>query len=293
MIKLPNFSSCVEVKHLFQKMGITEIAELPEVEFVKTHIETREIIVPNTEQLQFAQEIKLKAISLAHENFTVAVDDTLEVNGLKCCIYIKNQNQGVNPYSCTSTYRFHLCNCKTIQDMVLKGRKDRYVATSREDGVFPVNAQNYYKEILIPLTLCKNCKDILINNGMYQEPFSLKSFYKEYQPDIPKTFKREEQVPITKKYAPNHTELANKYKEAVHYKCQGCGVDCSHHHSCLHMHHINGEGTDNKRSNLKILCVVCHMEQPFHDHMKVNSRFQKEAQVVKKLQKEQGLFTLK
>lgn len=293
MINLPDFSSCVEIKYLLQKMGIVELAELPEVQFIKTHIEKREVIVPNTEQLRFAEEIKLKAISLAHENFTVAPDDTLEVNGLKCCIYIKNQSQGVNPYSRTSTYRFHLCNCKTIQDMVLKGRKDRYVATSREDGIFPVNAQNYYKEILVSLNLCKNCKDILIGNGMYEEPFSIKNFYKEYQPDIPKTFKREEQVSITKKYAPDHTELAKKYKESVYYKCQGCGVDCSHHHSYLHMHHINGEGTDNKRSNLKILCVVCHMEQPFHDHMKGNPRFKKEAQIVKKLQKEQGLFTLK
>lgn len=292
MIKLPDFSACVEIKHLLQKMGVIKIPELPDVEFVKTRVKIVETIVPNTEQLQFAEKIKLKAVSLAHETFTVVKDETLEVNGVKCCIYIKNQSQGVNPYNKTSTYKFHLCNCKTIQDMVLKGRKDRYVATSRADGIFPVNAQNYYKEILVSLELCKNCRDILIHNGMYKEPFSLKNFYEEYQPDIPKTFRRTEQVPITEKYAPDHTERANKYKQSIHYKCQGCGVDCSQHRSYLHMHHVNGEGTDNKRSNLKILCVICHMEQPFHDHMKGNPRFQKEAQIVRQLQKEQGIFTV-
>ena len=55
MIKLPDFSACVEVKHLLQKMGVIKIPELPDVEFVKTRVKIVETIVPNTEQLQFAE----------------------------------------------------------------------------------------------------------------------------------------------------------------------------------------------------------------------------------------------
>lgn len=295
MINLPDFSTCIDVKYLLQKMGIIEIGELPKVDFVRTRIETKETIVSNTKQLQFAEKIKIKAVPLEQEFFSVANNETLEINGVKCCIYIKNQSQGVNTYSKTSTYKFHLCNCKTIQDMTLKGRKDRYVATSRDDGMFPVNAQSYYgaREVLIHLELCKHCQDILTRNGMYSSPFSLEEFYKKYQPDIPKTFKRAEQVPITEKYAPDHAEIAAKYKESVQYRCQSCGVDCSKNRGCLHMHHVNGVGSDNKRSNLRILCVACHMEQPCHEHMNRNPRFLKDAEIVKKLQHEQGLFTLR
>ena len=294
MIKLPDFSTCIDVKYLLQKMGITEIGELPAVEFVRTRIETRETVVPNTEQLKFAKEIKLKAVSLTHKSFAIANDETLELNGIKCCIYIKNQSQGVNAYARTSTYKFHLCNCKTIQDMTLKGRKDRYVATSRDDGIFPVNAQSYYgaREVLVHLELCKHCQDILIRNGMYHDPFSLKEFYRKYQPNIQNTFKRTEQVPVTEKYAPDHDEIAVRYKESVHYHCQSCGVDCSKNRGCLHLHHVNGEGTDNKRSNLRILCVACHMEQPCHEHMRRNPRFLKDIEIIRKLQNEQGLFAL-
>lgn len=294
MIKLPDFFERADVKLLFQEMGITEIAELPVVEFVKTRVEIRETIIPNTKQLQFAEKIKLKDVPLAHETFTVANDETLEVNGVKCCIYIKNQSWGVD-FSCeTSTYRFHLCNCKKIQEMVSNGRKERYVATSRDDGEFPVNVQSHGKAIEknMCLELCKLCKNILVQKNMYGEPFSLKSFYEKYQPEIPRTFKRTEHVPLTEKYAPDHTELAHKYKESVNYVCQICGVDCSQHPSYLHMHHRNGEGTDNRRINLNILCVVCHMAQPCHGGMKRIPKYRMEAQRVQQLQKEQGLLTV-
>jgi len=32
--------------------------------------------------------------------------------------------------------RYHLCNCRTWQDMKAKGRQDRYVASTRVDGYF-------------------------------------------------------------------------------------------------------------------------------------------------------------
>jgi len=36
----------------------------------------------------------------------------------------------------------------------------------------------------------------------------------------------------------------------------------------LHVHHRNGQKNDNRDSNLAVMCVACHAEQPMRGHMK-------------------------
>lgn len=192
-----------------------------------------------------------------------------------------------------SDYKFHLCNCQTLQEMVSGGRKKRYVITSRADGRFPTNPQgaNVKQPVLMRLDLCEHCIRILRAKGMYFEAFTLEEFYKRYQQDIPYDFQREEQVVISEKYAPDHAEVARRYKEAVHYKCQICTVDCSGYHNVLHLHHKNGVGSDNKRDNLAVLCVMCHAEQYKHEYMKSNPKHKDAILTVRRLRKEQSLYS--
>lgn len=293
MIKLPDFSSCVEIKQLLHNMGISKIVMLPNIEFVRQKIVTQIVTVKNTEQLNFAKKIQLEAIPLEFEELSIAGDETLEIKGIKCSIYIKNQDEQYLQDKNSSTYKYHLCNCNTIQSMILQGRKDRYVATSRHDGLFDVNIQSKMvktKSKPIKLELCEHCKKKLQDKGMYFEPFNLKKFYDKYQPEIRQDFQREEQVIATEKYAPDHNEYAKKYKESVNYCCQICGVNCSKFPHCLHMHHKNGVTTDNKRENIQILCVACHMEQAYHGHMKNDQKFLSDAQTVYSLWEEQGIY---
>ena len=181
MIKLPDFTKCVQIQNLFLNMGIREIklSPLPENKFVRTIREVKTVTVANTEQITFRNKIKITAVDI--DPTQIRIDPKtglLEVNGSKCCIYIKNQRQGYDLYQKKSAYRFHLCECRTIHSMISHGKKSRYVATARDDGLFPVNAQGEYpaKEVLLSLELCENCRQELQQKGMYDFPFSLKKF---------------------------------------------------------------------------------------------------------------------
>ena len=178
--------------------------------------------------------------------------------------------------------------------MTNDGRKGRYVATARDDEMFEVNVQGYdaHGQFLLNLELCQNCIIHLRSIHKYDTPFTLKNFYEKYQSEVPQDIKKTEQVAFTEKYAPNHKEIADRYKLEVNYTCQLCGVNCSAHKSLLHMHPADGDGQNNSSRNLRIFCVACHAQQPMHGHMKGNRRFLQEIKIIYTLRKEQGITSL-
>ncbi|QJB56563.1 HNH endonuclease signature motif containing protein [Pseudodesulfovibrio sp. zrk46] len=292
-MKLPDYLKCVEVKELLLKMGIEKIPELKPVEFIREIVKVQKVEVENP-QLSFGKRLELEAVPLNQAQVTIGKDGTIEVNGLKACAYIKKQRQGIDHYRKTSEYRFHLCNCHTIEQMISGGRLSRYVSTTRSDGVFPVIDQSGYKvrELELKLELCTNCKRILADRGMLPSPFSLKEFFKRFQPEIPKTILKTEQVITSEAYSPDHQEVATRYKEAEKYKCQICRVDCSSSKGCLHLHHVDGNGQNNHHSNLRVLCADCHSKQFMHTHMEPNPEFAKQISLIKKMRKQQGIVGL-
>lgn len=295
MIKLPNFSQCVQVRQLLVAMGIYNVHPLPIVKFEKTTYLSKDIYEANPESLEFKNDTYNTSKNIENELIQFDTSNIISIKGIKCSIYIKKQKQGYNLANNSSEYRYHLCNCKTIQEMIAKGRKNRYVATSRDDGLFEVNIQEFLskaKNILLTLELCHNCREILKHNQKYPTPFSLKEFFFRYQSEIPQIFKRTEQIPVTEAYDPNQSEISKKYKEAVSYRCQLCSVDCACNVSLLHLHHKDGDGANNKRENLVVLCVDCHTNQPMHSHMLRNPNFKRDIDSINKLRKEQNIQNL-
>lgn len=293
MIKLPDFTRCVEMQKLFVSMGIREISvqPLPQGTFVRKVVKKISVTVKNTEQLRFRDELKLKSLLFSPDDLRISPSGLLELNGTNCCIYIKNQSQGYDLYNKTSSYKFHLCECNTIESMIQNGRKGRYVATTRDDGLFPVNVIGDYSNIhntLLSLELCDNCKRILKLKNMYFTPFNLKEFFEKFQSEINQTFQKEETVLAEEPYAPNQKEIADAYKKQCKYHCQLCGVDCSNNKTCLHLHHKDGNGHHNNPDNLIVLCAACHADQYMHSHM--NGAFADEIDLVKRLRKDQGIF---
>ncbi|WP_107818437.1 HNH endonuclease [Nitrosomonas eutropha] len=59
--------------------------------------------------------------------------------------------------------------------------------------------------------------------------------------------------------------------------CQSCRSDFSapSKRKWLHVHHINGLKHDNNKSNLAVLCISCHAQQPNHEHMINNAGYRK------------------
>lgn len=295
MIKLPDFTTCVEIKYLMQEMGIEQIPELKPQIFERTIVKQQVVTIDNTDQLQFANDLKENSYSLQSLNINVAKDKTLEINGVKCCIYIKNQTSGYDLKYKTSSFKYHLCECHTIEEMISQGRKKRYVATSRDDGFFEVNAQNINGTrraitLDLKLELCQNCKNILAKKGIRIYDFTLKRFYQNHQPEIKRTYQQVQQVPCTEQYAPDHAEVALRYKQQVGYTCQLCHVCCEDNRSLLHLHHKDGNGANNQHSNLQVLCLACHMR--IHPHMQSNSQFTDKIPLISSLRQQQGIITL-
>ena len=149
-------------------------------------------------QQAFARVFASCAVSLEYESFSIASDRTLEVNRRKCCIYIRDQYKSYLTAGGTSSYRYHLCDCCTIREMTARGKRDRYIATARDDGLFPVTPLHgpnagREKSREISLALCRNCRSILQEQGMYTEPFSLRAFYAGFQTQLPQWTERLEQ----------------------------------------------------------------------------------------------------
>lgn len=293
-MKLPDYLKCVEVKELLVSMGIQEVPELQSVDV------TYEVHVPQEKEIEnpmlsFKDRMDVKSVSLDEQGVEVriAADDTIEINGIKACAYIKKQSNSVDLSTMTTGYRYHLCNCRTIQSMIADGRLSRYVSTTRSDGKFPVIYQSRYgaKEYILKLELCKNCKEMLQARGKLPHPYTLKKFFDEHQPNIPKTILKTEQVLVQEKYALDHPEVARRYKAREGYKCQMCDVDCSTATECIHLHHKDGDGQNNNAANLMVLCADCHSRQARHGHMLHNPNFKSEIRIIERLRREQGIVS--
>ena len=182
--------------------------------------------------------------------------------------------------------KFHVSNCRTLQEMRMKNRFGRYVVATRDDGKFLINLQNAYRswdEKLIELDVCKYCLAHLAFDGYSLKlskhnrlrifnAFTLKEFFSRYpkSPIKNRPAHSDRSAPLDE-YPENWSELSKKYRESVGWKCEECGIDLSirAYRKYLHVHHINSQRNDNRNSNLRAICIRDHAEQPDHGHLKL------------------------
>lgn len=80
-------------------------------------------------------------------------------------------------------------------------------------------------------------------------------------------------------YTENWNKISLELKERYNWTCQQCGRVFKD--NGLHVHYIDGVKSNNKESNLKVLCKYCHAEQPNHQHMKQHFQYLKNDGLVK------------
>jgi hypothetical protein len=187
--------------------------------------------------------------------------DTVPVNDP---IYIRDQaeyyaNRG-------DGYKFHITGCKTLRKFINDGNFDvKYVSHSRKDGFFTVNIlhdKNVATAENRVLKVCQNCLEMLNYNNFaslsrtqkreFITSFSLEDFLESYQINTPKTKYTDETSP-TNLYSDNWRDMSAAIRKELKNTCQNCWRI-----GLTHVHHKNSDKTDNRFSNLHVVCEDCH-----------------------------------
>jgi len=184
-------------------------------------------------------------------------------------------------------YKYHIYKCTTISNMFNSGRKHRYKINSRDDGTFYYTFTDYNGYVLKTvenqkLNICKNClKKFLYKNYVSDSDvsnFNLKDFHKQNKNffDFDTSSMEKGEYARANVYSRKWTEISNQIKTKRDYSCENCGwrPANSYEKRFIHTHHQNGDKTNNRDDNLKVLCIKCHSNVDiYHKRIKSSSNY--------------------
>lgn len=256
-----------------EKISIKEKLEIKNIEI--NFIRNEKISIEEIEKLEN------EGIEIDINDIDIKPDGTLTYKNRRVLIYIRDVYKFLP--------KFHLCNCSTFQDMVFKGRKSRYVVSSRDDGNFVVNFMNnnfkntkINRDGSIKLDVCLNCLKELDWDNISRKnsteraniikSFNLEDFFRIYPKDIINSegLLSDKSAPLNT-YTDSWKKISSLLRKKVNYRCQKCGKDFSESKHLLDVHHKNGQKNDNRDSNLIVLCRNCHSLEPMHNHLKAQN----------------------
>ena len=228
-------------------------------------------------------------------------DGILNYNGHQVMLYIPDQGDDIAAVLQDGKQgrRIHIAECSTLELMRNTGRFGRYDVISRMDGMFPVFGVDpdtgNEKKGEADLGVCKNCLKVLnykCYDDLYKgdktaifEQFDFENFFETYS----SYFKSLPAKSSSKgaAYTADWATISSRVRRQLEYQCEHCGVGLNSESRLLHVHHINGNKTDNRRDNLRGLCADCHKKQPHHGHLHVSRA---DTLLINELRREQRKF---
>lgn len=221
-------------------------------------------------------------IDVCFNELTILDDGTLGYKGNRVLLYIRD----VHVYGDQETEpRYHLFNCKTLINMSQSGRFERYVISTKSDGEFRINLLKNNRPVSPEhrrLRVCQNCLDGLSLNGFSLQmrksekarivaEFTPDDFFKVYPRSLhaAKPKYDSDTAPVND-YPSDFPQVSERLRKEKGWQCEKCRriLSAAHLRQYLHVHHVNGNRSDNSRQNLKILCLACHADEPQHSHMR-------------------------
>ncbi len=224
-------------------------------------------------------------------------NNLLSFNGKQIILFIPDQGAAISSVisGSRSGKKFHVSDCKTINDMKRSNRFERYRVTTNLTGWFHVFGKTQFgthKEGEAKLQVCKNCLDNLnykqcrrntsIRNQIVKN-FSIEVFLQTYSTFFKATPEEKNPNNISG-YVDNWKDLSFEYRKKQNFTCEKCSVSLRDHQYLLDAHHINGVKTDNSDKNLMALCKICHSQEPKHEHMFVSTSQKTKIEAIRKLQ---------
>ena len=252
-MKLPDFTLHTGLNELRRKMGADLI----------------ELVQEDSEWKRLSLQLENEGIDVAFDEVEIQKDFTFEYQGQKVVVYIRDQHAHVLERG--GEYKFHIAQCYTLETMRQKNRDNRYVVTNRKDGKFVVNiirkGSTSAESREMPMKVCKNCISTLCL-GVTPDTFSLEAFFAKYSSQIKRVPKHTEKTAPLNLYTSDWREVANRVKKGNDWYCDECDQSFKTQKELLHVHHVDGNKSNNTKRNLRVLCAGCHAEQDGHDHMK-------------------------
>jgi len=235
-------------------------------------------------------EVLLHGLEIDLDELETTEDGLLTYKGEHVLLYIKDTmtSKFINENEPENSRRFHVADCRKLDEMRANERFERYVATTDVSGKFSVSYFDHRTrdegETVAELKVCKLCLTHLNYAGYKRTTstqkseiwnnFSIEDFFETYKSHFKNKPTYTDKTAPKGGYADNWSDISNQFRVSVSWKCQKCGVVLSGDgkKSLLHVHHVNGVKGDNNSKNLKALCVLCHGEQPQHGHMHIKPK---------------------
>jgi len=213
-------------------------------------------------------------------------DGTLAYKDRRVLLYIRDRRTFRQHDPRDNLPKFHIANCRTLEEMRGHGRFEKYVISRRTDGKFKMNfiyAFDKQESAIYELKVCRWCLSRISYRGYSHTgdkrreeiygAFSLTEYFATYPTDLVTMLPlhTDDTAPFNQ-YSIEFRETSTRYREQIGWICENnkCQVDLSRpsYHKYLHTHHLNGQKYDDRADNYKALCIRCHAEEPMHAHLK-------------------------
>ena len=176
-------------------------------------------------------------------------------------IYLLHDGQEWKGYMYMPTYRvqwysqvsrFHLKRCSVIDDFISGGMFRTYYqwSNNKTNDIEDRDTNETHSEQT--LQLCSRCREEIFDNIEDTEDF----FDTLETEEVEETSKEVDIFGYDREWQ----RISRAYRKKMNYTCEECGIEIPDRtgYRYLHTHHISGDKTNNRESNLECLCVLCH-----------------------------------
>ena len=239
-MKLPNFYEFEPLNRVKQRMGISRDC------YGKLEVEIRP---PRWSPEKF-DALEGQGIDVTPKDLEFLPNGTVAFDGIRVLVYIRDRS------AFAGMPKFHFANCATLQKMLNVQKIDRFVVSTRTDGLFDMNITGFgqKRSTTNRLEVCKNCLDRLQYNGYShnKEPgvkqrmvndFSIPQFFEKYPRSLidRKPRYNSDNAPIND-YTDDWDKISLQYRQSVQWRCENCLrlLSQPQQRPYLHTHHRNG-----------------------------------------------------